>query len=167
VRLRKRQRLVLLLVALLLLGGASGLVLMALSDSVAFFASPSDIAAGKVDRDRRFRLGGLVVEGSVQRGGADGLVLFALTDQANVVQVRYQGLLPDLFREGQGIVAQGTLGEDGVFVASEVLAKHDETYMPPEVADALKRTGMWRPNAAVAGEAEHKPESGPKPEVAP
>ena len=113
-RLRKRQRLVLLLVALLLLGGAA-LVLMALSDSVAFFASPSDIAAGKVDRDRRFRLGGLVVEGSVQRGGADGLVPFALTDQASVVQVRYQGLLPDLFREGQGVVAQGQLGADGVF----------------------------------------------------
>jgi cytochrome c-type biogenesis protein CcmE len=159
VRLRKRQRLVLLLVALLLLGGASTLVLMALSDSVAFFASPSDIAAGKVDSDRRFRLGGLVVEGSVRRGGADGLVTFALTDQASQVEVRYQGLLPDLFREGQGIVAQGTLGQDGVFVASEVLAKHDETYMPPEVADALKKTGMWRPDAAMAGEAETRPES--------
>ena len=158
-RLRKRQRLVLLVVALLLLGGASTLVLMALSDSVAFFASPSDIASGKVDQDRRFRLGGLVVEGSVQRGGADGLVQFALTDQANVVQVRYHGLLPDLFREGQGIVAQGMLGQDGVFVASEVLAKHDETYMPPEVADALKRTGMWRPNEALAGEPESEPES--------
>jgi cytochrome c-type biogenesis protein CcmE len=76
-----------------------------------------------------------------------------------VVQVRYQGLLPDLFREGQGIVAQGVLGQDGVFVASEVLAKHDETYMPPEVADALKRTGVWRHNQAVAGEAE--PEAAP------
>ena len=148
-RLRKRQRLVLLVVALLLLGGASTLVLLALSDSVAFFASPSDIAAGKVDPDRRFRLGGLVVEGSVQRGGEDGLVTFALTDQANVVQVRYQGLLPDLFREGQGIVAQGVLGEDGVFVASEVLAKHDETYMPPEVAEALKEAGVWRHNEAA------------------
>jgi cytochrome c-type biogenesis protein CcmE len=153
VRLRKRQRLVLLVVALLLLGGASTLVLLALSDSVAFFASPSDIASGKVDRDRRFRLGGLVVEGSVQRGGENGLVMFSLTDQANVVQVRYQGLLPDLFREGQGIVAQGVLGQDGVFVASEVLAKHDETYMPPEVAEALKKAGVWRHNEAAAGEA--------------
>ena len=152
-RLRKRQRLVLVVVALLLLGGASTLVLMALSDSVAFFASPSDIASGKVDSDRRFRLGGLVVEGSVQRGGADGQVQFALTDEANVVQVRYQGLLPDLFREGQGIVAQGVLGQDGVFVASEVLAKHDETYMPPEVAEALKKAGTWRHNEAAAGEA--------------
>ena len=160
-RLRKRQRLVLLVVALLLLGGASTLVLMALSDSVAFFASPSDIAAGKVDRDRRFRLGGLVVEGSVQRGGEDGLVMFALTDQANVVQVRYQGLLPDLFREGQGIVAQGVLGQDGVFVASEVLAKHDETYMPPEVAEALKKSGVWRPDGAMAGEAGPEPEASP------
>jgi cytochrome c-type biogenesis protein CcmE len=162
VRLRKRQRLVLLLVSLLLLGGASTLVLMALSDSVAFFASPSDIASGKVDRDRRFRLGGLVVEGSVRRGGADGLVTFALTDQANVVEVRYQGLLPDLFREGQGIVAQGVLGQDGVFVASEVLAKHDETYMPPEVADALKKTGVWR-EGAMAGE----PGPEPEPEASP
>lgn len=152
-RLRKRQRLVLVVVALLLLGGATTLVLLALSDSVAFFASPTDVATGKVDRDRRFRLGGLVVEGSVRRGGDDGLVTFALTDQANAVPVRYRGLLPDLFREGQGIIAQGVLGEDGVFVASEVLAKHDETYMPPEVAQALKDAGRWRPNEAVAGEA--------------
>jgi cytochrome c-type biogenesis protein CcmE len=79
-------------------------------------------------------------------------VMFDLTDQANVVRVRYRGLLPDLFREGQGIVAQGVLGEDGVFVASEVLAKHDERYMPPEVAEALKKSGRWRHNEAVAGE---------------
>jgi cytochrome c-type biogenesis protein CcmE len=154
VRLRKRQRLLLLVVALLLLGGASTLVLLALSDSVAFFASPSDIASGKVDPDKRFRLGGLVVEGSVKRGGENGLVTFSLSDQAAVVQVRYQGLLPDLFRGGQGIVAQGVLGQDGVFVASEVLAKHDETYMPPEVTDALKKAGVWRHNGAAAGEAE-------------
>jgi cytochrome c-type biogenesis protein CcmE len=151
VRLRKKQRLVLVVVALLLLGGATTLVLLALSDSVAFFASPSDIAAGKIDTERRFRLGGLVVEGSVQRGGADGMVSFALTDQANVVQVQYQGILPDLFREGQGIVAQGVLGANGVFVASEVLAKHDESYMPPEVAQALKDAGVWHGEAA-AGE---------------
>jgi cytochrome c-type biogenesis protein CcmE len=148
VRLRKKQRLVLITVALLLLGGATALVLFALSDSVAFFASPTDIASGKVDRDKRFRLGGLVVEGSVQRGGADGLVTFELTDQANAVEVRYQGLLPDLFREGQGIVAQGKLDQNGVFVASEVLAKHDETYMPPEVAQALKDAGVWHGDEA-------------------
>jgi cytochrome c-type biogenesis protein CcmE len=143
-RLRKQQRLILVVLALLLLGGASGLVLFALSDSVAFFVTPSDIAAGKVDRDKRFRLGGLVVSGSVERPGNDGLVLFRVTDQVNEVPVRYRGILPDLFREGQGIVAQGELGADGVFTAGEVLAKHDENYMPPEVAEALKRAGVWR-----------------------
>jgi cytochrome c-type biogenesis protein CcmE len=147
-RLRKQQRLVLVIVAVLLLGGASGLVLFALSDSVAFFVTPSDIASGKIDIDKRFRLGGLVVDGSLERPGDDGLVLFRLTDQMHEVPVRYRGILPDLFREGQGIVAQGVLGADGVFVASEVLAKHDENYMPPEVADALKQAGVWRQDGA-------------------
>ena len=141
-RLRKQQRLILVAVALVLLGGASGLVLFALSDSVAFFVTPSDIATGKADADKRFRLGGLVVDGSIERD--DSVVQFRLTDQANEVVVRYRGILPDLFREGQGIVAQGTLGTDDVFVASEVLAKHDESYMPPEVAEALKQAGVWR-----------------------
>jgi cytochrome c-type biogenesis protein CcmE len=141
-RLRKQQRLLLVVVALVLLGGASGLVLYALSDTVAFFVTPSEIAEGKVEADRRFRLGGLVVPGSIRRD--DGTVAFMLTDQANEVQVRYRGLLPDLFREGQGIVAQGQLDGQGVFVASEVLAKHDESYMPPEAAEALKRAGVWR-----------------------
>jgi cytochrome c-type biogenesis protein CcmE len=148
-RLRKRQRLVLVIVALVLLGGAGGLVLFALSDSVAFFVTPSDIATGRVEADKRFRLGGLVVEGSVER--QDGTVQFRLTDQANEVPVRYRGILPDLFREGQGIVAQGVLGEDGVFAASEVLAKHDESYMPPEVAEALKQAGVWRQGEAAGG----------------
>jgi cytochrome c-type biogenesis protein CcmE len=142
VRLRKQQRLILVIAALVLLGGASGLVLFALSDSVAFFVTPSDIATGKAEAEKRFRLGGLVVAGSIERD--DSVVRFRLTDQANEVDVRYQGILPDLFREGQGIVAQGTLGADGVFVASEVLAKHDESYMPPEVAEALKQAGVWR-----------------------
>ena len=148
-RLRKRQRLVLVIVALVLLGGASGLVLFALSDSVAFFVTPSDIATGKVEADKRLRLGGLVVAGSIERN--DGTVRFRLTDQANEVPVRYRGILPDLFREGQGIVAQGVLGEDGVFAASEVLAKHDENYMPPEVAEALKQAGVWRHGEAAGG----------------
>jgi cytochrome c-type biogenesis protein CcmE len=148
-RLRKQQRLILVIVALVLLGGASGLVLFALSDSVAFFVTPSDIAAGKVDADRRFRLGGLVVDGSVERAG--GTVRFRLTDRASEVPVRYRGILPDLFREGQGIVAQGVLGADGVFTASEVLAKHDENYMPPEVAEALKQAGVWREGQAASG----------------
>jgi cytochrome c-type biogenesis protein CcmE len=147
-RLRQQQRLLLVILALLLLGGASGLVLFALSDSVAFFVTPSDIARGRVEPDKRFRLGGLVVGGSVERAGNDGVVRFRLSDEVNEVPVRYQGILPDLFREGQGIVAQGVLGRNGVFVASEVLAKHDENYMPPEVADALKQAGVWQPTGA-------------------
>jgi cytochrome c-type biogenesis protein CcmE len=150
-RLRKQRRLILVVLSLLLLGGASGLVLFALSDSVAFFVTPSDIASGKVDVDKRFRLGGLVVGGSVQRNANDGVVRFRLSDQAKEVPVRYQGILPDLFREGQGIVAQGVLGADGVFVASEVLAKHDENYMPPEVANALKQAGVWQQGSANEG----------------
>jgi cytochrome c-type biogenesis protein CcmE len=148
---RRRQRLLLVVVALVLLGGATGLVMLALSDSIAFFVTPTDIATKRVEVDRRFRLGGLVVPGSVERSGDDGTVGFALTDQVSQVQVRYQGLLPDLFREGQGIVAQGHLAGDGVFVASEVLAKHDENYMPPEVADALKQAGVWRHGEAGQG----------------
>ncbi|MGH6895275.1 MAG: cytochrome c maturation protein CcmE [Geminicoccaceae bacterium] len=151
-RLRKRQRLILVIVALVLLGGAGGLVLFALSDSIAFFVTPSDIASGKVDADKRFRLGGVVVAGSVERN--DGTIQFQLTDRVNEVPVRYRGILPDLFREGQGIVAQGVLGEDGVFAASEVLAKHDENYMPPEVAEALKQAGVWRHRANGGGAAE-------------
>ena len=89
-----------------------------------------------------------MVDGSIQRDAGDGMVQFRLTDQAHEVPVRYHGILPDLFREGQGIVAQGVLGDDGVFTASEVLAKHDENYMPPEVADALKQAGVWRHGGA-------------------
>ena len=157
-RLRKQQRLTLIAVALLLLGGAGGLVLYALSDSVAFFVSPTEIATNQVERDRRFRLGGLVVPGSVAHD--DGTVRFALTDQVHQVPVRYRGLLPDLFREGQGIVAQGALADDGVFEASEVLAKHDEAYMPPEVAEALKRAGVWQHGAPAAAAETPDPEAG-------
>jgi cytochrome c-type biogenesis protein CcmE len=143
-RLRKQQRLILILVVLLLSSGAAALVLTALQDEIAFFVSPSDIRAGAVDPGKRFRLGGLVVTGSIVRD-RDGEVRFEVTDEAAEVPVIYRGLLPDLFREGQGIVAQGSIGPDGVFVASEVLAKHDENYMPREVADALKRSGHWDP----------------------
>lgn len=156
-RFRKRQRLVLVAVALLLLGGATALVLAALDDTIAFFVSPSDVAAGKLDAGRRFRIGGLVVAGSVERG-AGPEVRFALTDTAHEVEVVYAGLLPDLFREGQGIVANGTLRPDGVFEASEVLAKHDETYMPREVADALKQAGHWQPDGTGAI---REPDAGP------
>lgn len=141
-RLRKQQRLALVLLALLLIGGATGLVLAALQDKVAFFVSPSDIAARQLDAGKRFRIGGLVVNGSI-RHEADGTVRFALTDNAHEVEVVYRGMLPDLFRDGQGVVAQGTLRVDGRFEAAEVLAKHDENYMPKEVADALKQSGHW------------------------
>ncbi len=139
---RKHKRLSFVLVALVLLGGAAALVLSAFEENIVFFQSPSDIAAGKVGEDRRFRLGGLVEDGSVDRSGGE-TVTFRVTDTANTVTVRYTGILPDLFREGQGVVAEGRI-VNGVFVADEVLAKHDENYMPPEVADAIKKSGQWQ-----------------------
>jgi cytochrome c-type biogenesis protein CcmE len=145
-RLRKQQRVALVILSLLLVGGATGLVLAALQDKVAFFVSPSDVAQQRFEAGRHFRLGGLVVDGSVRRE-ADGVVRFAVTDTARQVDVVYKGLLPDLFRDGQGVVAQGKLRPDGVFEAAEVLAKHDENYMPKEVADALKRSGHWQQQA--------------------
>ena len=117
-------------------GVASALVLNALRSNMVFFYSPSQVAAHEAPRDRSFRLGGLVQAGSLQRDGLT--VRFQVTDLAQTIPVRYEGLLPDLFKEGRGVVAQGRL-EAGVFVAREVLAKHDEKYMPPEAADALKR----------------------------
>ncbi len=144
----KRQRLMLLALVVVLVGGAVGLVLAAMQDSIAFFVSPTRIATGEVDAGRRLRLGGLVRDGSV-RHETDGLVIFTVTDEAHNVDVRFRGSLPDLFREGQGIVAQGELDANGDFVASEVLAKHDENYMPKEVAESLKDAGMWRHNQAT------------------
>src|SRR5215207_10229128 len=146
-RLRKQQRLALVLLAVLLVGGATGLVLAALDDKVAFFVTPTDIATRQLDAGKRFRLGGLVVDSSIRRE-PDGTVWFAVTDKSEQVQVAYKGLLPDLFRDGQGVVTQGVLRDDGVFEASEVLAKHDENYMPKEVADALKQSGYWNENAS-------------------
>lgn len=148
-RLRKQQRLALVLLALLLVGAATGLVLAALNDKVAFFVTPSDIATRHLEPGKRFRLGGLVVDGSIQRQ-PDGTVLFAVTDKAQQVEVIYKGLLPDLFRDGQGVVTQGVLLPDGRFQAAEVLAKHDENYMPKEVADALKQAGYWNEQAGGA-----------------
>jgi cytochrome c-type biogenesis protein CcmE len=151
-RFRKRQRLVVISLAALLLGGAAALILTALEDTIAFFISPSEVAAGELEPGRNFRVGGLVVNGSIDRQ-ADGTVRFALTDTAHEVSVVYKGILPDLFREGQGIVAQGTLDDGMVFQASEILAKHDENYMPKEVADALKEAGYWQHGGeATAGE---------------
>lgn len=141
---RKHKRLTFVLIALLLLGGASALVLSAFEENIVFFQSPTDIAEGKVTQDRRFRLGGLVEEGSVDRS-AGKTVTFRVTDLAKSVSVSYTGILPDLFREGQGVVCEGKL-VGGTFIADEVLAKHDENYMPPEVADALKKSGQWKGN---------------------
>jgi cytochrome c-type biogenesis protein CcmE len=138
---RKHKRLTFVGVALVLLAGAAALVLLAFEENIVFFMSPTDIAANKVSENQRFRLGGLVEEGSVDRSGGE-TVTFKVTDITNIVAVSYTGILPDLFREAQGVVAEGRL-KNGVFVADEVLAKHDETYMPPEVADALKQSGQW------------------------
>ena len=146
---RKQKRLASLSAILVVVGTAVGLVLTALSDTVAFFHSPTDIAARASGFDGRIRLGGIVETGSVERS-ADQPVRFRVTDSVESVSVVYAGLLPDLFREGQGIVAEGTLGSDNVFVADTVLAKHDETYMPREVVDDLKARGLWKDGAIVA-----------------
>ena len=141
---RKRQRLMLVLLGSVTLGTAAALVLNAFEDSVVFFYRPTDVTEKNLPPEHRFRVGGIVVEDSLTRE-ADGLtVRFSLTDMNKTVPVGYTGILPDLFREGQGIVAEGKLDAAGIFRAEEVLAKHDESYMPPEVAEALKKSGRWR-----------------------
>jgi cytochrome c-type biogenesis protein CcmE len=140
---RKQRRLSLIGAALGVLALAVALVLFALKDSIVFFNSPTDVVEKHVKPGMRIRIGGLVKEGSVQRG--DSLsVRFEVTDGRSTIPVAYQGLLPDLFREGQGIVAEGALDGSGTLRADSVLAKHDETYMPKEVADALKKQGHWK-----------------------
>jgi len=140
---RKQRRLVLIGSSLAVLAVAAALVLNALRDSIVFFTTPSDIATKQISPGKRFRLGGLVAPGSLVRG--DGLVVrFSVTDGNATLPVAYQGILPDLFREGQGVVAEGSLDGSGGFKADTVLAKHDETYMPKEVADALKKQGHWK-----------------------
>ena len=138
----KRKRLWMLVASLAVLGAAAALVLTALNDNLVFFYSPTQIAEKNPGPERRFRLGGLVEAGSVQKAGQD--TRFIVTDMNKTVKVTYRGMLPDLFREGQGVIAEGSLGPDGVFTAREILAKHDETYMPPEVAKALKESGQWK-----------------------
>lgn len=142
----KRRRLLFVLVGLALLGGAAALALSALRDTMVFFYSPADLAAKPPRPGAALRIGGLVEEGSVVRDGAH--VTFRVTDMTGTVPVSYTGVLPDLFREGQGIVVEGKLAPDGTFIATRVLAKHDEKYMPPEVAEALKKSGQWRPDGA-------------------
>ena len=141
---RKKRRLYLLGLSLTGLAVAAALTLTAFQDNLLFFYSPSDLQAKPVAVDQRFRLGGLVAEESVERLDDGISIAFTVTDLAHTVPVVYSGILPDLFREGQGVVAEGRLRADGTFEASDVLAKHDETYMPREVADALKESGEWR-----------------------
>ncbi len=134
----RHQRLAVALLGLTGLAIGVALILQATEESVLFFYSPTQVAAGEPPEDRRFRVGGLVVNGSVDREPGSLEVQFTLTDNAETVNVSYAGILPDLFREGQGIIAHGEMDGSGRFVADEVLAKHDENYMPPEVADSLK-----------------------------
>jgi len=148
---RRRQRLILVGLMLCGVGAAVAFGLNAFRQNIMLFHSPTDIAAGAVEAGRRFRIGGMVVDGSVVRDGGDLNVRFEVTDTAEQVPVVFNGILPDLFREGQGIVAMGKLDSDGVFVADEVLAKHDENYMPPEVAEALEKAGQMPGTAANFG----------------
>jgi cytochrome c-type biogenesis protein CcmE len=133
----RQKRLAFVVGGLVALALVTTLVLYALKGNLSYFFSPSEVASGEAPAGHVFRLGGLVVAGSVARTEGEITVRFDVTDNAHTVPVQYSGILPDLFQEGQGVIAQGRLSEDGVFVADEVLAKHDETYMPPEVADAL------------------------------
>lgn len=142
---RKHKRLTFVALGLCLLGVAAALVLTAFEDNIVFFHSPTDIAEGKVKTDNRVRLGGLVAEGSWKKL-PDAVSTFIVTDGANTVNVSYKGILPDLFREGQGVVTEGRM-VGGTFKADEVLAKHDEKYMPPEVVEALKKSGNWEGGA--------------------
>ena len=135
----RKQRLILIGLMLIGIGLAATFALKAFNENLMYFFSTTDVVEGKAPEDALFRLGGMVVKGSVQRPDAGLMVQFKLSDFNKEVTVEYSGILPDLFREGQGIVAKGRLDSRGVFVAEEVLAKHDENYMPPEVADSLKK----------------------------
>ncbi len=140
---RKHRRLSFVALALLALGAAVALVMAAFEENIVFFFSPTEINEKDVGPNQRLRLGGLVAEGSIDKA-ADGVtVKFTVTDTVNNIPVEFRGILPDLFREGQGVVTEGKL-VNGVFIADEVLAKHDENYMPPEVADALKEAEHWK-----------------------
>jgi cytochrome c-type biogenesis protein CcmE len=139
---RKQRRLTLIGLALAILGLAAALALSALRDNIVFFHSPTEIAAKKIEPGSRIRLGGLVKQGSVKRDGLQAR--FEVTDGNNSLPVVFTGVLPDLFREGQGVVAEGAMEAGGTFRADTVLAKHDENYMPREVVDALKQQGVWQ-----------------------
>ena len=142
---RKQRRLYFVLLGMLALGGATALVLTAMGDTLVYFYTPSEMAGKQIGPDRRVRVGGLVEQGTVRKDGST--VTFTITDLTSTLPATYTGVLPDLFREGQGVVAEGKVGRDGVLHASEVLAKHDEKYMPKEVADQLKKSGRWQEGA--------------------
>jgi len=147
---RKQRRLVLISTSLGVIAIAAALILSALRDAIVFFNSPTDVAEKHISSGSRIRVGGLVKPGSVERG--DNLrISFDVTDGKNDVPVRYQGIVPDLFREGQGVVAEGKLEKGGTLVADTVLAKHDERYMPREVVDALKKSGRWEETSGIVG----------------
>lgn len=136
----RRQRLILILLMVVGVGVGVTFALKAFNENLMYFFSTTDVVEGKVQAGTKFRLGGMVVNDSISRPNKGMMVRFVLTDYSKQVTVEYTGILPDLFREGQGIVANGSLNDKGVFIADEVLAKHDENYMPPEVADSLKNT---------------------------
>jgi cytochrome c-type biogenesis protein CcmE len=147
----RKKRLSLILLMIVGVGVGVGFALNALNENIMFFFSPADIQAGKAPANKDFRVGGVVVEGSVNRPGEGLTVEFGLTDNASQVKVKYTGILPDLFREGQGIIANGRLNAQGDFIAQEVLAKHDENYMPPEVMEAMKKSGQTMPSMGKNG----------------
>lgn len=157
---KARRRLWVVAAVAPILALAVGLSLWAMQDSVTFFYSPSEATADKAPEGRNIRLGGLVEAGSVQKTG-EGVVAFVVTDNAATTRVVYHGDLPDLFREGQGIVAQGAFSADRTFHASQVLAKHDENYMPREVADRLKEKGEWRPDGPETRSSRPQADSAP------
>jgi len=146
---RRGRRLALIAAALAVVGGAAGLALYALSDSIVFFYSPTEVVEKAVQPGARLRVGGLVKASSVIKSSGEN-VSFVVTDGANELRVAYQGLLPDLFREGQGVVAEGVLAAPGQMRAETILAKHDERYMPREVVEALKKQGRWQEGEGVA-----------------
>ena len=144
---RKQRRLILIGVSVSVLAAAAALVLGALRDSIVFFNSPTDVAEKSLSPGTRIRIGGIVKPGSLERG-SNLRVRFAVTDGKTDIAVHFQGIVPDLFREGEGVVAEGKLEPGGSFDADTVLAKHDERYMPPEVVDALKKAGRWQGGTA-------------------
>jgi cytochrome c-type biogenesis protein CcmE len=149
---RRKQRLYLVLLVVTCVAVAVGLSLRAFQDNLLFFYTPTQLRAGEPPEGKKFRLGGMVTQGSVRREPGDLEVRFDVTDNRETVTVSYTGVLPDLFRDGQGVIALGTVGANGMFTAEEVLAKHDENYMPPEVAEALAREGQPAGNKPAAPE---------------